>query len=125
VLGGMGEYGIMEAGPRAEMFEDAIRHGAAAKDPAMGKAIHEIIAQSHLKAEALLGVLASFHPTTEAEIRAIACPALVLMGEDDTDNGSAATLADWLRGRLVMVPGDHGAAVTAPEFVAAMTAFLA
>jgi pimeloyl-ACP methyl ester carboxylesterase len=125
LLGGMGEQGIIAAGPRAEMFEDAIRHGEAAKDPAMGKAIQEILVQSQLKAEAMLGVLASFRPTTEAEIRAIACPSLVLIGEDDHDNGSAATLAEWLpQGRLTVVPGDHGAAVTAPEFAAAMTAFL-
>lgn len=126
VLGGMGETGIMEAGPRAEMFEDAIRHGAAAKDPEAGRAIQKILTEARLKPEAMLGVLAAFHATTEAEIRAIAAPALVMLGVDDHDNGSAQTLADWLpNGRFLAVPGDHGAAVTTPDFVTALVAFLA
>ena len=121
VLGGMGETGIMEAGPRAEMFEDAIRHGAAARDPEAGRAIQKILTDARLAPEAMLGVLAAFHPTTEAEIRAITAPALVMLGEDDHDNGSAKTLADWLpHGRFLAVPGDHGAAVTSPEFVSAL-----
>jgi pimeloyl-ACP methyl ester carboxylesterase len=124
-IGGMGESGIMEAGPRADQFEDAIRHGERAKDAAMGRAIDAMLSSQGLSREAMLGVLASFHPTTEAEIRALDLPALVLLGQDDHDNGSAEGLAGWLRGRCLRVPGDHGGAVTAPEFRDGLISFLA
>ncbi|MCI3134223.1 alpha/beta fold hydrolase [Phenylobacterium aquaticum] len=125
VIGGMGETAIMEAGPRADAFEDAIRNGALAQDAAMGAALHKLMADQGLKPEAMLGVLASFHPTTEAEIRAIGIPALVLMGRGDHDNGSGETLAAWLGGRFVAVRGDHGTAVAAPEFRETLVDFLA
>ena len=126
ITGGMGAEGIMSAGPRADMFEDAIRHGAQARNAPMGRAIDNLLASQGLERDAMLGVLASFHATTEAEIRAITSPALVILGLDDHDNGSAETLADWLpHGQCLRTPGDHGTTVSTPEFREAMTAFLA
>lgn len=125
VIGGMGETAIMEAGPRAEAFEDAIRNGEQAQEAAMGAALHKLMADQGLKPGAMLGVLASFHPTTEAEIKAIAIPALVLMGRDDQDNGSGETLAAWLGGQFTQVPGDHGTAVAGRVFRDALANFLA
>lgn len=125
VIGGMGETAIMEAGPRAEAFEDAIRNGPDAQDAAMGSALHKLMAAQGLRPEAMLGVLAAFHPTTEAEIKAIHIPALVLMGRDDHDNGSGETLAAWLDGRFVQVPGDHGTAVASRALREALVGFLA
>lgn len=116
VIGGMGESAVMEAGPRAEAFEDAVRNGPDARDPVMGKALHRAMAAQGLKSEAMLGVLASFHPTTEAEIRGVRAEALVLMGADDHDNGSGQVLADWLGGRYARLPGDHSSVIAAPGF---------
>ncbi|CAN5823710.1 alpha/beta fold hydrolase [soil metagenome] len=124
VIGGMGESAIMEAGPRAEAFEDAIRHGPVARDAAMGAALHKAMSAQGLKSDAMLGVLASFHPTTEAEIRAIQTQALVLMGEDDHDNGSGQVLADWLDSRFARLPGDHSSVVAAPDFRRELLNFL-
>lgn len=125
-VGGMGESGIMEAGPRADLFEDAIRNGERAADAAMGRGLGKMMADLGLKRDAMLGVLASFHPTTEAEIRGLDLPALVLLGLDDHDNGSAETLADWLpQGRCLRTPGDHGGTGSTPEFREAMVAYLA
>jgi pimeloyl-ACP methyl ester carboxylesterase len=125
VTGGMGAEGIMSAGPRAEMFEDAIRHGERSGDPVIGRAIDGLLASQGLARDAMLGVLASFHPTTEAEIRAVACPALVMLGEDDHDNGSAETLAAWLpQGQSLRTPGDHGTTVSTAEFREALVGFL-
>lgn len=125
VTGGMGETGIMEAGPRADLFEDAIRNGERAADAAMGRALGKMMADQGLSPDAMLGVLASFHPTTEAEIRALDLPALVILGEDDHDNGSAETLAAWLpQGHCQRTPGDHGTTVATPEFRDAMRGFL-
>ena len=125
VIGGMGESAIMEAGPRAEAFEDAIRNGPDAQDAAMGRGLHKAMSSQGLKSEAMLGVLASFHPTTQAEIRSLRTQALVLMGQDDHDNGSGQVLANWLGGRFVSLPGDHGTVVATPEFRAELLGFLA
>lgn len=124
LIGGMGESAIMEAGPRAEAFEDAIRHGPEAQDAAMGEALHKAMSSQGLKPEAMLGVLASFHPTTQAEIRGLRTHALVLMGEDDHDNGSGQVLADWLGGRYARLPSDHSSVVAAPDFRRELLNFL-
>lgn len=124
VIGGMGESAIMEAGPRAEAFEDAIRNGPDAQDAAMGAALHKAMSSQGLKPAAMLGVLAAFHPTTEAEIRAVRTQALVLMGQDDHDNGSGQVLADWLGGRFARLPGDHSSVVAAPDFRRELLNFL-
>ena len=125
LIGGMGESAIMHAGPRAEAFEDAIRNGPDAQDAAMGAALHKAMSAQGLKSDAMLGVLAAFEPTTEAEIRGLRTEALVLMGKDDHDNGSGKVLADWLEGRFVSLPGDHGSVVATPEFRRALVGFLA
>lgn len=125
VLGGMGDTGIMEAGDRAALFEDAIRRGDAATDARFGRAVTAMMAQLGLKAEAMLGVLSSFAPTTRADIAAISTPTLVICGENDHDNGSPHALADLLpNGVVEIVSGDHISAVSDPGLVAAITRFL-
>ena len=125
VLGGMGDFGIMEAGPRAEAFEDAIRHGEAAADPVMGRAIHKAMAAQGLKPAAMLGVLAAFAPTTPAELAAIPTPTLAILGADDHDNGSVERLAAIMpRCTALTLPGDHGSVVATPAFRDAMVRVL-
>lgn len=115
VLGGMGASGIMEAGARAEMFRDSILNGEQARDPAAGRRVRAMIEASHLKPDAMLGVLSSFAPTTEAQLRAVTVPTLVISGVDDQDNGSAEDLAAILpHGRAERIPGNHLSAVGAP-----------
>lgn len=124
-LGGMGDTGVMEAGKRAEMFEDSIRHGEEAADPRAARRIHRMIADQGLNPEAMLGVLASFVETTEAELRAIEVPTLVVCGEEDRDNGSPHRLAEIIpHAELRMVPGDHIGAVSQPELAWAIAGFL-
>ena len=125
VLGGMGDSGIMQAGARAALFEDGIRHGAAAADPRSGRVIRLMMEARGLKPEAMLGVLASFTPTRSDEIAAIPVPTLVVSGDRDQDNGSAEALAALLpAGRVRIVTGDHLSAVADPGFAAAITGFL-
>jgi len=51
---------------------------------------------------------------------------LVVVGDADGRGATAGELAALLpNGRLVVVPGDHGTALMAPEFTAAITSFLA
>jgi pimeloyl-ACP methyl ester carboxylesterase len=126
VLGGMGDFGIMAAGPRAEAFEDAIRHGEAAADPAMGRGIHRMMAAQGLKPAAMLGVLAAFAPTTEAELAAIPTPTLAILGDQDHDNGSVEVLARIMPACTPLtLPGDHGSVVATAAFREALVGFLA
>ncbi len=126
VLGGMGDFGIMHAGPRAEAFEDAIRHGEAAADPAMGRAMHKAMAAQGLKPAAMLGVLAAFAPTTIDELASIQTPTLAILGDADHDNGSVDVLAQIMPACTPLIlPGDHGSVVATAAFREAMTAFLA
>ena len=115
VLGGMGASGIMEAGARADMFRDSILHGDKARAPAAGARVRAMIAAHGLDPQAMLGVLSSFAPTTEAELGAVAVPTLVISGQDDQDNGSPEELAALLQhGQAQRIPGNHLSAVGAP-----------
>ena len=125
VLGGMGDTGIMEAGDRAALFEDAIRNGEAAADPRFARAIQAMMRSRGLKPEAMLGVLAAFAGTTEADLAGIPTPTLVVSGAADHDNGSPERLAAVLpNGRAVIVNGDHMTAVGDPSLTAAIVGFL-
>jgi pimeloyl-ACP methyl ester carboxylesterase len=126
VLGGMGHTGIMQAGPRADAFEDAIRHGPAAADPAMDEAIHGMLERQGLRPAAMLGVLASFEPTSVGDLAAIPTPTLAILGEDDHDNGSVDALAAIMPACTPLrLPGDHGSVVATPAFRDAVVSFLA
>ena len=126
VLGGMGDTGIMHAGPRAEAFEDSIRNGAAAADPVMGQAIHGMMQAQGLQAAAMLGVLAAFAPTTAEELRSVPTPTLALLGEDDHDNGSVDALARLMPACTPLrLPGDHAGVVASVAFREALVSFLA
>ncbi len=121
----MGASGIMQAGARAAMFEDSIRNGEHAQDPQAGRRVQYMIRQNGLMPDAMLGVLASFAPTGEADLGAIPTPTLVVAGEDDQDNGSPEDLAALLqRGVALRVPGDHLSAVTEPKLAEAIIGFL-
>jgi pimeloyl-ACP methyl ester carboxylesterase len=115
VLGGMGASGVMQAGARAAMFEDAILHGDKARDPVAGRTVHAMIEAGGFNPEAMLGVLASFTVTSEVDLRAIPVPTLVVSGDRDSDNGSAEALASILpQGQAQRIPGNHLTAVGAP-----------
>lgn len=125
VVAGMGLQGLLDTGARSAHFKEILK----------GLGTHqrgspEWMAEAFLKTtggdpEALLPLLDSFVDTSEAELRAIATPTLVLNGADDHDNGSAAALARLLaRADHVEVPGNHMSAVTRPDLGRAMADFL-
>lgn len=125
VLGGMGASGIMEAGARAAMFEDAIRHGEQGQDPRAGRYIQGVMAAQGLKAGAMLGVLASFAPTTGADLTNIPTATRIVCGEADQDNGSPEELAAIMpHAEARRVPGDHLTAVAEPALTAAIIDWL-
>ena len=125
VLGGMGDLGIIEAGPRAAAFEDALRHGEAAADPVMGKAIAKRVESLNLNRDALLGVLAAFAPTSREELASVPVPTLAILGLADHDNGSVEGLADiMLACTPLRLPGDHAGLVGTAAFAEAIVGFL-
>jgi pimeloyl-ACP methyl ester carboxylesterase len=63
--------------------------------------------------------------TTPSELAKIKKPVLLICGDKDSDNGSAAELSTMIPGsKLVTVPGDHNNASRSPEFGAEVLKFL-
>ena len=125
VVGGMGLTGLLRTGARSGHFKKVLR-GLGSHE----RGSPEWLAEAFLKTtggdpDALLPLLDSFVDTSEAQLRAIDAPTLVVSGADDHDNGSAEALADLLpHGRYVEVPGNHMSAVTRPELGRAIADFL-
>ena len=126
VVAGMGLDGLLDPEPRAANFRRIVENLGSFKrgDP-------EFMVQAFLKTtggkpDALLPLLRSFLPSTREELQRIDSETLVLIGEEDDENGSAAAVADLLpRARLATVPGGHMSCITRPEFGQAIADFLA
>ena len=126
VIAGMGLDGMVDTGRRGDHFKRILdRLGSHARGSA------EWLAEAFLKTtggdpKALRPLLDSFVDTSEAELRMIAMPTLVLSGAEDHDNGSAEALAALLpQGRFREIPGNHMSAVTGPALGRAIADFLA
>ena len=125
VVSGMGLPGLTDTGRRTEHFRQVLT-GLGSHE----RGSPEWLAEAFLKTtggdpQALLPLLETFVDTGEDELRAIAVPTLVLIGDDDRDNGSARALADLLPdSAYVEVPGNHMSAVTRPELGRALANFL-
>jgi len=128
ILGGAGA-----GGPRAVRARDAngrnpVLDGLTADDPSSvgnetGRAFRAFAESTGADLQALAAVVRARQ--SDGDPAAIAVPALVLIGADDTLVGSAPELASLIPGaRLVTVPGDHLTAVAQPEFRAAIVDFL-
>ncbi|HEX6377366.1 MAG TPA: alpha/beta hydrolase [Allosphingosinicella sp.] len=126
VIAGMGLRGMLETGRRSAYFRKVLTGMGTHR-----RGSDEWLAEAFLKTtggdpQALLPLLGSFVDSSEAELRGIATPTLVLAGEEDQDNGPAGELAELLpEGRFVEVPGNHMNAVTRPELGRAIAEFLA
>lgn len=126
VLAGMGLAGLIETAGRGEYFRHVLTHLGGFE-----RGTTEWMTEAFLKTTkgdpvALLRVLDTFVDTPLAALAAMRAPTLVVSGDDDNDNGSAAALADALpHGVFREVPGNHMSAVTRPELGQAIAAFLA
>jgi pimeloyl-ACP methyl ester carboxylesterase len=126
IVSGMGLTGITDTGARSDHFK-RILTGLGTHE----QGSPEWLAAAFLKTtggdpEALLPLLDSFVDTSEAELRAIPMPTLVLQGADDHDNGEAEEVAALIpNASFVEVPGNHMSAVTKPDLGRAIADFLA
>lgn len=125
IVSGMGLSGLRDTGARAAHFKHILKGlGTHARGSP------EWLAEAFLKTtggdpETLLPLLDSFVDTSEAELRAIPMPTLVLQGADDHDNGEAEDVAAVIPNAIfVEVPGNHMSAVTKPELGRAIADFL-
>lgn len=125
-IAGMGLRGMVDVHRRADHFRSILTGlGTHARGSP------EWLAEAFLKTtggdpQAMLALLGSFVDSSEAELRGIAIPALVVAGAEDEDNGPAEALAALLPdGRYQEVPGNHMSAVTRPELGRAIADFLA
>ena len=126
IVSGMGLEGLLDTHSRSEHFKRILTGlGTHARGSP------EWLAEAFLKTTggdpaALLPLLDSFVETSQAALRTIAMPTLIVSGTDDDDNGSSEALARLLPdGRFEAVPGNHMSAVTKPDLGRAMADFLA
>ena len=126
VISGMGLRGMLDTGRRAGHFRKILA-GLGTHE----RGSPEWLAEAFLKTtggdpQAMLPLLDSFVDSTEAELRGLAMPTLVVAGAEDRDNGPAEALAALLPdARYVEVPGNHMSAVTKPDLGRAIADFLA
>ena len=121
VLGGMGTDFTNPEWPRRKMFYRAM----------MGDSIPELKgAVDYVKQQGLdqlaLAYLQKAQPSTSKEaLGKVKQPVLVICGDKDTDNGSAAELAKLLpNSSFATTPGDHNHASATPEFSKEIISFL-
>ena len=121
VLGGMGTGFTNPQWPRRIMFYEAL----------MGKPVKELESViAYVKRQGLdtlvLAYPQKYQPSTlPAELAAVPQPVLIISGDRDADNGSAAELAKMFHNAsIATVPGDHNGAADTKEFAENVISFL-
>ena len=121
VLGGMGADFTNPQWARRIMFYRALMGDSI---PEL-KGMVEYVQQQKLDQLALAYLQRSQPSTSKEELRKVTQPVLVISGDKDADNGSAAQLAKLLPNSTVAtVPGDHNHASATKEFSTAIISFL-
>ncbi|HEU0257666.1 MAG TPA: alpha/beta fold hydrolase [Microbacteriaceae bacterium] len=125
IVAGMGWEGIVDPAFRDRFFERLFAGlGGHRPGGAEWRAWH-FVRSMHGDPEALRMILQTSVPTGPAELRAIAVPCLVLLGDRDDEHGSGERLAGALgQGTFASAPGTHMSVVTKPEFGRQMSEFL-
>lgn len=125
VLAGMGLEGLAGWSRRSAFFIDAID-----RFDSIGRSDAAFMAVSFMKTmkvdrEAARLLLQAVDDTAPEELVKIAMPTMVLCGDKDDDNGSAAKLAEALPdARHVEIPGTHMSSVTEGALGDALVDFL-
>jgi len=126
VLAGMGLEGLSDWRRRSALFLEAIeRFEQVGRDEPAYFAVQFMKTMKIDRTAARL-LLHSVQDVAPAGLARITCPAMVLCGAEDRDNGSPEALAAAIPGaRHEAVPGNHMNSVTKPELGAAIARFLA
>lgn len=121
VLGGMGTGFTDPQWPRRIMFYEALS----------GKPVKELeglvnyVKQQGLNTQ-VLALLQKYQPATlPVDLASVNKPVLVISGDQDSDNGSAADLAKMFHhATIAHVPGDHNHAAGTKEFSQKVVSFM-
>jgi pimeloyl-ACP methyl ester carboxylesterase len=125
VLGGMGLSGILDHGDRQDFFITAIENRDVLQKDDPGQIVARFLKSTGSNPHAALHVLRSQVASTEDELASCVMPILVIAGDRDHDNGSAADLAAALpNARFVDIKGNHMTAVGNPALARAIVGFL-
>jgi pimeloyl-ACP methyl ester carboxylesterase len=125
IVSGMGLEGLIGGADRAAWFLNVIAKAGSFTPGTPEHAAAAFMKANHIDGAAVAHVLRSQVSTPIETVKAIAIRTLVLCGNHDFDNGSAADLALTLaNAALVEIPGNHMSAVTKPDFGAAIAAWL-
>jgi pimeloyl-ACP methyl ester carboxylesterase len=122
---GMAKVSGPQGGGTTERALTALVDGVALEPGSADATMAHWVGLAGADPRALLHVMGSLVPTPEDRLRRITTPALVVIGDQDERSDADELAALLPAGRYVRVPGGHGDAFTAPEFGAAITAFLA
>ncbi len=121
VLGGMGADFTNPEWPRRKMFYRALMGDSV---PELKGAI-DYVKQQKFDQLALAYLQKGQPSTSKEQLGEIKQPVLVISGDKDADNGSAAELAKLLpNSSLATTPGSHNNAASTPEFSNAILKFL-
>lgn len=125
ILGGMGLAGLAGWQRRGAFFKRVIAEYESAKRGDDTWLSIQFMKTMKIDRVAAGHLLDSFTDTPPEALAALTMPVLVVCGEQDTDNGSAAELAAALpQARLAAIPGTHMSSVTEPALGEAIAAFL-
>jgi pimeloyl-ACP methyl ester carboxylesterase len=122
---GLAKVSGPQGGGSTERALTAIVDGIALEPGSTDAKIAHWIEKIDADPRALLHLFGSLVPTPEDGLRRITTPTLVVIGDQDERSDADELAALLPAGRYVPVPGGHGDAFAAPEFGAAITAFLA
>ncbi|HWC80369.1 MAG TPA: alpha/beta hydrolase [Pseudonocardiaceae bacterium] len=128
IVAGQGLSSINGTSTRSGLYRrvlTALAEGTALEPGSPEERLAGWLADTGVDPVALSLVLDSIVGTTDAELREIKTPALVVVGEEDTSQANADELAATLPdARFARVPGDHGTALLSPELTEVITNFL-
>jgi len=120
ILGGMGADFTNPDWPRRIQFFHALSGDSVPGLEAMVRHVRE----AGLDQQALALMQKEQPSTSRQELASIRQPVLVLCGDKDSDNGSSQELTSLIPHAVhANVPGDHGAAVSTPEFAEKAVSF--
>jgi len=125
IAGGQGLEAVAHTVGRGGQFRRVLTNFGTFEPGSPGQAMEDWVKASGGDPVALNLVLDSFVDTPVEALARIQVPTLVLTGAEDGHNATAEALASALgNGQYLELPGDHGTAITTPQFEAAMAGFL-
>ena len=125
IVGGQGLEAVVHTVGRGDRYRHVLANFGTSRPGSPERAMEDWVRRFGGDPVALLRILDTFVNTPSEALARIEVPTLVVTGAEDGHNATAEALAGALpNGRYVMVPGNHGSAMTAPELLAAVTDFL-